>query len=211
MAWPGWEGVMMGMPFSFSLILLAIIFVDTHYYGVFSQAEVSRSWDQQVQAACSKGDDVSSFHLWTIVGEWSLASTDCAKYLNGRGVGSRYDGTYPGSYYVGTCSSFTGSGANFGSDYKAFLRRFWEAQVTGQFSFCWKEFEHRLIACSFRTWKWLDLLDVESGECGRMELFCWSAVRMDSIRPNRTTVPKCLRMIWAFQGHSIQIPIVAFY
>lgn len=37
------------------------------------------------------------------MGEWTLASTDCAKYLNGRGLGSRYDGSYPGSPYIGTC------------------------------------------------------------------------------------------------------------
>ncbi|PVF96087.1 putative EXG1-exo-beta-1,3-glucanase, major isoform [Serendipita vermifera] len=106
------------------------VIMDTHYYGVFSQGEVSRSWDQQVQAACARSSAIRNFYLWTIVGEWSLAFTDCAKYLNGRGVGARYDGTYPGSSYVGTCAPFTGSGANFSSSYKAFLRRFWEAQVT---------------------------------------------------------------------------------
>lgn len=34
--------------------------------------------------------------------------TDCAKWLNGRGVGARYDGTYQkgseGSYYIGSCA-----------------------------------------------------------------------------------------------------------
>lgn len=106
------------------------VMMDTHYYGVFSQGEVSRSWDQQVQAACARGPQLQSFDLWTVVGEWSLAFTDCAKYLNGRGIGARYDGSYPGSSYVGTCSYFTGSGSTFGNDYKGFLRRFWEAQVT---------------------------------------------------------------------------------
>jgi len=119
-----------------SLTHPTLLFLDTHYYGVFSQDDVARSWDQQVEAACARSLALSSFDLWTVVGEWSTAFTDCAKYLNGRGLGSRYDGSYPGSYYIGTCSYFTGSGANFGSDYQAFLRRFWEAQVTCEFGGC---------------------------------------------------------------------------
>jgi aryl-phospho-beta-D-glucosidase BglC (GH1 family) len=55
--------------------------------------------------------------------------TDCAKYLNGRGVGSRYDGTYAGSTRVGSCSGLTGNAASFSASYKAFLRQTWEAQV----------------------------------------------------------------------------------
>lgn len=129
-AYPGFEGVMM----------------DTHYYGIFSQDEVSRSWDQQVSAACARGSEIAAYTtLWTIVGEWTTAATDCARYLNGRGVGSRYDGSYPGSTYVGDCSQFTGSGNNFSSDYKAFLRRFWEAQVTS--------WEQGGVGWIFWTWK----------------------------------------------------------
>lgn len=67
--------------------------------------------------------------LWTVVGEWTPAATDCATYLNGRGVGSRYAGTYPGSTAVGSCSGLTGSASTFSSSYKTFLRQYWEAQV----------------------------------------------------------------------------------
>ncbi|CAG7853839.1 Glucan 1,3-beta-glucosidase 2; AltName: Full=Exo-1,3-beta-glucanase 2; Flags: Precursor [Serendipita indica DSM 11827] len=52
-----------------------------------------------------------------------------AQYINGRGVGARYDGSYPGSTYVGSCSGFSGSGATFSQSYKTFLRRFWEAET----------------------------------------------------------------------------------
>ncbi|KAG8816780.1 exo-1,3-beta-glucanase [Serendipita sp. 400] len=106
------------------------VILDTHYYGIFSQGGVSRSWDQHVQAACARGNELTSAPLWTVVGEWSTVFTDCAKYINGRGNGARYDGTLPGSTYIGSCAQWTGSGANFSADYKAFLRRFWEAQVT---------------------------------------------------------------------------------
>jgi aryl-phospho-beta-D-glucosidase BglC (GH1 family) len=55
--------------------------------------------------------------------------TDCAKYLNGRGVGARYDGTRNGSPRVGSCVGLTGSAASFSASYKTFLRQSWEAQV----------------------------------------------------------------------------------
>lgn len=91
--------------------------------------EVSRSNSAHFTSACSHTSDLSSFHLWTIVGEWTTAPTDCAKYLNGLGRGARYDGTYTGSTYVGSCTTKTGAGSNFSSSYKAFLREYWEAQV----------------------------------------------------------------------------------
>ncbi|KAF9041809.1 exo-beta-1,3-glucanase [Hymenopellis radicata] len=103
--------------------------MDTHIYQMFSDEENARSNDEHISVACDKASSLSSFHLWTIVGEWTPAATDCAKYLNGRGVGSRYDGSYPGSSRIGSCSTRTGSGATFSSTYKTFLQQYWEAQV----------------------------------------------------------------------------------
>jgi hypothetical protein len=40
------------------------------------------------------------------------------RYLNGRGRGARYDGSFSGSTRVGSCSGMTGSGASFSADYK---------------------------------------------------------------------------------------------
>jgi len=70
-----------------------------------------------------------SYSTQLIVGEWTPAATDCAKYLNGRGVGARYDGTMAGSTRTGSCTGLTGSASTFSADYKTFLRQFWEAQV----------------------------------------------------------------------------------
>ncbi|KAE9390725.1 glycoside hydrolase family 5 protein [Gymnopus androsaceus JB14] len=109
---PGWQGVAM----------------DTHIYQMFSDADVARTNAQHISAACQM-EDSSKLGLWLIVGEWTPAMTDCAKYLNGRGIGARYDGSYPGSSYVGSCTGKTGSAASFSSDYKVFLRQSWEAQV----------------------------------------------------------------------------------
>ncbi|KAJ3489581.1 hypothetical protein NLI96_g2026 [Meripilus lineatus] len=110
---PQWQGVAM----------------DTHIYQMFSQDEVSRTNQQHINAACAYGSSLSSFDLWTVVGEWTPAATDCAKYLNGRGVGARYDGTRSGSTRVGSCSGLTGSASSFSASYKTFLRQYWEAQT----------------------------------------------------------------------------------
>ncbi|KII94290.1 glycoside hydrolase family 5 protein [Plicaturopsis crispa FD-325 SS-3] len=103
--------------------------MDTHIYQIFSDDAEHMSYQQHIQTACGTQGDLSSFDLWVIVGEWTSAANDCAKYLNGRGIGSRYDGSYSGSSKVGSCNGLTGSAKSFSASYKTFLRQFWEAQV----------------------------------------------------------------------------------
>src|SRR5215471_5208517 len=98
------------------------VMMDTHIYQVFSDQQVAMSESQHIQSACSRQSSLSSFDLGIVVGEWSPARTDCAKYLNGRGVGSRYDGTFPGSERLGSCYGITGKVSTFSSSYKKFLR-----------------------------------------------------------------------------------------
>jgi aryl-phospho-beta-D-glucosidase BglC (GH1 family) len=117
--WSGWE-----TPPNFDGVAM-----DTHIYQMFSDADNAMSEQQHIQAACQAQSTLAGFDLWLIVGEWTPAMTDCAKYLNGRGVGSRYAGTYPGSTAVGSCNGLTGSGSTFSPSYKKFLRQIWEAQV----------------------------------------------------------------------------------
>nr|GAT57439.1 glycoside hydrolase family 5 protein [Mycena chlorophos] len=93
--------------------------MDTHIYTIFSQAEEEMSPQEHIDTVCGKQDDLSSFDLWTIVGEWTPARQDCA----------RYDGSYPGSTAVGSCTGLSGSASTFSSSYKTYLRQFWEAQV----------------------------------------------------------------------------------
>ncbi|KAI9511874.1 exo-beta-1,3-glucanase [Russula earlei] len=107
--------------------------MDTHIYQMFSDQQVALSDSGHIQSACSNAARLIDFNqnqLWTIVGEWTPAMTDCAKYLNGRGVGARYDGTIsPGAPRYGSCVGMTGSGSTFTMSYKTFLRQTWEAQV----------------------------------------------------------------------------------
>jgi len=86
---------------------------------------------QHIQAACAKASDMTGSSLWQIVGEWSPAFTDCtnSRQFFSRGYGSRYDGTFPGSSKVGSCTGKTGKASTFSKEYKTFLRKFWEAQV----------------------------------------------------------------------------------
>ncbi|KZP25282.1 glycoside hydrolase family 5 protein [Athelia psychrophila] len=110
--------------------------MDTHIYQMFTNNLNAMSHAQHISTACGYVGELSTFDLWVVVGEWTPAATDCAKYLNGFGIGSRYDGTYAGSTKVGSCTGLTGSASTFSSSYKTFLRMFWEAQVdvfeTGQ-------------------------------------------------------------------------------
>ncbi|KAK7465452.1 hypothetical protein VKT23_005430 [Stygiomarasmius scandens] len=104
--------------------------MDKHIYQVFSDAENQMSENQHIQTACGYSQQLSSFDLELYVGEWSPAKTDCARYLNGRGIGARYDGSYPGSSFIGSCDGLTGSSKSFSDDYKTFLRKYWEAQTS---------------------------------------------------------------------------------
>jgi glucan 1,3-beta-glucosidase len=118
--------------------------MDTHIYQIFSDQQVQMSQSQHIQSACSRQESLSSFDLWIVVGEWTPSHTDCAKYLNGRGVGSRYDGTFPGSTRQGSCNGLTGKASSFSPSYKKFLRKFWEAQAisyekgSGWIQWTWK-------------------------------------------------------------------------
>ncbi|KAJ7070741.1 glycoside hydrolase family 5 protein [Mycena amicta] len=129
LTYPQYEGVAMASRSRLSTCEIIDVQQDTHIYTIFSVPEVQMSQQQHISTVCGKQNSLATFDLWTIVGEWTPASTDCAKYLNGRGVGSRYDGSYPGSSRVGSCTGLTGSASSFSSSYKTFLRQFWEAQV----------------------------------------------------------------------------------
>ncbi|KAI0250270.1 glycoside hydrolase [Lactifluus subvellereus] len=109
------------------------VMMDVHRYQIFSVGELTRSHDQHIQFACqSILPDLQAFaskNIWTVSGEWSTSITDCAQWLNGRGTGSRWEGTFGGGAAVGSCAGYTGNWSTFSQDYRAFLRKYWEAQV----------------------------------------------------------------------------------
>ncbi|MCJ1291709.1 exo-1,3-beta-glucanase [Xylographa carneopallida] len=106
------------------------VMLDTHIYQIFDQGQVSQSPAQHVAAACGSASSLAGTDKWTIVGEWTGAQTDCAKWLNGLGIGARYDGTMAGSSYVGSCDGkYTGTVAALSDADKQNIRSFTEAQL----------------------------------------------------------------------------------
>jgi glucan 1,3-beta-glucosidase len=134
-----WNGFMNGASGLNNVIL------DTHIYQIFSDAEVAMSPSQHVSTACGQAGNLRSTDKWTIVGEWTGAQTDCAQWLNGKGIGARYDGSYSGSSRVGSCDGkYQGTVAGLSSDDKKNIRSLIEAQLdayaahTGWIFWTWK-------------------------------------------------------------------------
>lgn len=121
------------------------VILDTHSYQIFSQDQVSMTPSEHIAAACAKGPEVAGTDKWLIVGEWTAAQTDCARWLNGLGKGARYDGTLAGSSYVGSCDQkFSGTVDDMLAVDKVNLQMFVEAQMdayeqhTGWIFWAWK-------------------------------------------------------------------------
>jgi len=113
--------------------------MDTHLYQIFSDLELSRSFDEHIQFACSQIPTYTNFtrsNIWTVIGEWTTSPTDCTLWLNGRGTGSRWKGdlgSTPNQEVFGSCDGWTGSYANFSTSFQEFMRMYWEVQVqTGE-------------------------------------------------------------------------------
>ncbi|PLB41956.1 glucan 1,3-beta-glucosidase [Aspergillus candidus] len=108
------------------------VVMDVHHYQVFDDGQLAMDIDTHIRSAC----EFSRIHLIpndkpALVGEWTGAVTDCTKYLNGKGVGARYDGSKAGSAgAVGNCARKIDGGAAGLSDLeKTNLRKFVEAQI----------------------------------------------------------------------------------
>jgi len=106
------------------------LLLDTHHYEIFDNGMVSQDLAGHIKQACDFGNQMASTGKNTIAGEWTGGITDCAKWLNGKNKGARYDGTLSGSSKVGDCTGkSTGSVAALSSDDKNNIGRFIEAQL----------------------------------------------------------------------------------
>lgn len=85
-------------------LCLIIVVIDHHEYQVFDDTQVAYPpWEHRQQVCNNAATYTANRNHWLVVGEWSAAQTDCAPALNGYLIGARYDGTYPGSAFVGSC------------------------------------------------------------------------------------------------------------
>ncbi|KAJ9636362.1 hypothetical protein H2199_008037 [Coniosporium tulheliwenetii] len=106
------------------------LLLDTHHYEVFDNGMLAMSPQDHVRTACEYGKQMASTGKWTISGEWTGGMTDCAKWLNGLGKGARYDGTFQGSSYVGSCDrKYSGTVAGLSNEEKENIGRYIEAQL----------------------------------------------------------------------------------
>ncbi|KAF2858080.1 glycoside hydrolase family 5 protein [Piedraia hortae CBS 480.64] len=104
------------------------VVMDHHEYQCFTNELVAMKPWQHRQYVCNAGASYAGGDKWTIIGEWSAAMTDCAAALNGYGIGARYDGTYPGSTYHGSCDG-KNSIDQWSESWKNDVRGFIEAQM----------------------------------------------------------------------------------
>ncbi|KAI9317280.1 glycoside hydrolase superfamily [Dichotomocladium elegans] len=132
------------------------IYDQTHIYLIFDENLVRMPRDKQAQLPCSawrrmlkNATRIASAP--TLVGEFSAATNDCGKYVNGIGMGTRYEGTLLSTPMSMTPTCMNCSCAhleNFAlwdDGYKAFLRSFVEHQMDA--------FESSSVGWFFWTYK----------------------------------------------------------
>lgn len=104
------------------------VVVDHHHYQVFSGGELQRTIDEHISTVCNWGYQHLQEAHWNVVGEWSAALTDCAKWLNGAARGARWSGDYDGVAYIGSCDPYTDLG-NWTDEHRTNVRKYIEAQL----------------------------------------------------------------------------------
>ncbi|KAF7169138.1 hypothetical protein CNMCM5623_001925 [Aspergillus felis] len=150
--------------------------LDTHQYTIFNTGQIGLNHTAKVNLICNDWYNMikeinSTSTGWgpTICGEWSQADTDCAKYLNNVGRGTRWEGTFSltdSTQYCPTagtgsrcsCANANADVGEYSADYKKFLQTYAEAQMsafgTGQGWFYWTWRTESAAQWSYRTaWK----------------------------------------------------------
>lgn len=122
------------------------VIIDHHHYEVFSESQIALNVSTHLDNIKNYASSIGKSTTRSIIGEWSAALTDCAPWLNGVGLGSRYEGTSPYTNdRVGSCADFTRSPENWSKQQKKDYRRFVEMQLyqygnnsQGWIFWCWK-------------------------------------------------------------------------
>ncbi|KAL3423513.1 glucan 1,3-beta-glucosidase D 1 [Phlyctema vagabunda] len=105
------------------------VVVDHHEYQVFNNDFVAmQPWEHRQYVCNNVQSYAGGTDKWVVVGEWTGAQTDCAKYLNGYGIGARYDGTFEGSKFVGSCAGIDDI-STWSETFKNDMRGYIEAQL----------------------------------------------------------------------------------
>ncbi|KAI8322745.1 glycoside hydrolase, partial [Martensiomyces pterosporus] len=113
--------------------------MDTHIYQMFDNYMVTLNESAHISMVAEMAQNVTLFsknNIGVVVGEFSAATHDCTKYINGLGRGSRWEGTLEGvqtplcPLHKCSCTGDYGSNVTeFSDHYKGFLRRYVDAQL----------------------------------------------------------------------------------
>ncbi|KAK3637257.1 hypothetical protein LTR56_013795 [Elasticomyces elasticus] len=132
------------------------LLLDVHQYVIFNVQQIVLNHHDKIKFACegwtnqaTRSMNTATGFGPTLCGEWSQADTDCARYLNNVGVGSRWEGTLnmintPGGSSDGSqlsptcptansptcsCESANADPSTWSAEYKQWLLTFAEAQM----------------------------------------------------------------------------------
>ncbi|KAK9476581.1 glycoside hydrolase superfamily [Lipomyces japonicus] len=123
--------------------------LDLHQYMIFNKDLLMQTHSGKINFICNSwtnqmmvSSDPATGHGPTIVGEWSQADTDCLRYLNNVGVGSRWEGTFNVSSVQDqvltqscpagtncTCAPTSVDPAEYNDEYKQYLLMSAESQM----------------------------------------------------------------------------------
>ncbi|KAI9039994.1 putative exo-beta-1,3-glucanase [Aspergillus affinis] len=152
------------------------MFLDTHQYTIFNTGQTVLKHTDRINLICNDWyhmiQEINTTDAgWgpTICGEWSQADTDCTKYLNNVGRGTRWEGTFSttdSTAYCPTaddgpscdCTNANADIADYSDDYKKWLQTYAEAQMsafgTAQGWFYWTWHTETAAQWSYKTaWK----------------------------------------------------------
>jgi len=124
------------------------VWFDDHRYQCFgadnlrtwNDTSQQPGWSHHLQQSCVHNYDNVSGNVHSFVGEWSLAVTDCAKYLAGGINGGCnmtadkscvYNPTPVAAGHPEVCDYYNKPVSQMSADYKAFLLQFARAQMDG--------------------------------------------------------------------------------
>ncbi|RUS35069.1 glycoside hydrolase superfamily [Jimgerdemannia flammicorona] len=143
--------------------------LDTHFYQIFTRPQLATTHYQKISVDCTdartslmaSGNRSTGFGP-TILGEWSVAETDCTHFLNGVGLGNRFDGTFVDGG-AAVCPNCTCKGLNDTTNwtpvYKQFLQAFAQSQIDG-YTNSWGWFYWNFKTESEPHWSYFDLVDL---------------------------------------------------
>ncbi len=151
--------------------------LDFHEYHAFDEyysdiAIEDFAYSENLQIACDFRSELEAQTLESFVGEWSLAITDCQKYVS-TGYATPYVPPYASEE---TCAIYNSDWSSYTDEYKEFLRQFMLAQMDsaelgGNGFFFWTAKTENNCA---PEWDYLFLLDngiVPANLCER-ETYC---------------------------------------